>query len=250
MGLLIFLQVILDLAFIATATFLFMERFKSKTMEDPRLSRGLQLLSSKIAILQDLMDRSDSMGQQMSRLMDGKQQDIQERLEEAEVHLHKIRKATEKSQAVAEIFQERIPHQEIIERQTTAKYLQAAKMAHQGFAIEDIAKQVDIPQGELELIVKVNRDRLIATEPVWAQTTQEEGTSDLVKAVEATLKAKSEDEVPAAVASAVNAAAVSAFAADFDEEVPVEKKNNMARVLNSANPNEVQVRPVVFERIT
>ena len=63
-------------------------------MEDPRLSRGLQLLSNKIAVLQDLMDRSEIMSCQMTQLLDGKSQDIQERLEEAEVHLHKINKAT------------------------------------------------------------------------------------------------------------------------------------------------------------
>ena len=164
MGLLIFLQVIFDLAFIATATLLLIERSKSKTMEDPRMSRGLQLLSSKIAILQDLMDRSEMMSKQLSQLMDGKQQAIQERLEEAEVHLHRIKKATERSQEVAKIFQEQIPHKEIIERQTTAKYLQAAKLANKGLSFDEISKQVDIPLGELDLIVKVNRERLLVEE--------------------------------------------------------------------------------------
>src|SRR5580658_4438696 len=107
MGLLIFLQVIFDLAFIATATLLLIERSKSKTMEDPRLSRGLQLLSSKIAIIQDLMDRSEAMSKQMTQLLDRKQQDIQEKIEEAEIHLHKVRKATEKSQEMAKIFQDK-----------------------------------------------------------------------------------------------------------------------------------------------
>ncbi len=169
MGLLIFLQVIFDLAFIATATLLLIERSKSKTLEDPRLSRGLQLLSSKIAILQDLMDRSEAMSRQLTQLMDGKRQNIQESLEEVEVHLHRIKKATEKSQEVAKIFQEQIPHREIIERQTSAKYLQAAKLANKGLSFEEIAKQVDIPRGELDLIVKVNRERLLVEEEsAWA----------------------------------------------------------------------------------
>jgi len=169
MGLLILLQVALDLGFIAIVTLLLIERSKSKTVEDPRMSRGLQLLTSKIAILEDLMDRSETIGRQLTQLIDSKQQDVHERIEEVEVHLHKIQRATEKSQEVARIFQDRIPHQEIIERQTTVKYLQAAKMAHQGFSIDDIAKQLDIPRGELELIVKVNRDRLLNDkDPQWA----------------------------------------------------------------------------------
>src|ERR1700679_3280661 len=126
MGLLIFLQVIFDLAFIATATLLLIERSKVRSAEDPRLSRGLQLLSSKIAILQDLMDRSEAMSRQMTVLIDGKQQDIQKRIENAEIYLHKIRQATEKSEKIARIFQDQIPHQEILEKQTTARYNQAA----------------------------------------------------------------------------------------------------------------------------
>lgn len=161
MGLLIFLQVIFDLAFIATATLLLIERSKVRSSEDPRLSRGLQLLSSKIAILQDLMDRSETMSRQMTALIDGKQQDIQERLEDAEVHLHKIRQATEKSEKIARIFQDQIPHQEILQTQNTAKYHRAAKMSHQGFSADDIAKQIDLPRGELDLIIKVNRGRLV-----------------------------------------------------------------------------------------
>jgi hypothetical protein len=161
MGLLIFLQVIFDLAFIATATLLLIERSKVRSSEDPRLSRGLQLLSSKIAILQDLMDRSETMSRQMTALIDGKQQDIQERLEDAEVHLHKIKQATEKSEKVARIFQDQIPHQEILQKQNTARYHEAAKLSNQGFSADDIAKRIDLPRGELDLIVKVNRHRLV-----------------------------------------------------------------------------------------
>ena len=164
MGLLIFMQVVLDLGFIATATWLLIDRSRSKTMEDPRLSRGLQLLSSKIAILQDLMDRSENMSKQLNQLMDGKQADIQERLEEVEIYLHKIQKATERSQEVVDIFQDRVPHQEMIERQTSAKYLMAAKLSHQGVSIEEIAAKVDIPRGELDLIVKLNRERIIVNQ--------------------------------------------------------------------------------------
>jgi hypothetical protein len=229
MGLLIFLQVIFDLAFIATATLLLIERSKSRTMEDPRLSRGLQLLSSKIAILQDLMDRSEVMSKQLSQLMDGKQQDIQERLEEAEVHLHRIKKATEKSQEVAKIFQEQIPHQEIMERQTTAKYLFAAKLSNQGLSFEEISKQVDIPRGELDLIVKVNRDRLLVEdEPSWAkQPTQSV-------------------QAPQPLTQQINA-----MKAEINPIVIQETEfvGFSAKIANAGN-KEATVRPVIFKKIS
>ena len=169
MGLLILLQMALDLGFIALFALLLIERSKLKSAEDPRMSRGLQLLTSKIAILQDLMDRSDTLGRQLTQIIDRKNQDVQERIEEIEVHLHKINAAIEKSQEVAKIFQDRIPHHEIIERQNTLKYVQAAKLAYQGVSIDEIAKQIDIPRGELELIAKVNRDRLVSKEPLWME---------------------------------------------------------------------------------
>jgi hypothetical protein len=151
MGLLILFQVIFDLAFIATATLLLIERSKVKTAEDPKLSRGLQLLTSKIAILEDLMDRSEVMTKQMTQIIDNKQQDIQERIEEAEVHLHKMRKATEKTQQAVKSAQENIPG--------AAKFSQASQLIHQGLSLKEIEKTVDIPRGELELLMKVDRER-------------------------------------------------------------------------------------------
>jgi hypothetical protein len=173
MGLLILFQVALDLGFVAVIALLLMERSKFKTAEDPRLSRGLQLLTSKIAILQDLMDRSETLGRQLSQIIDRKQQDIHERIEDVEVHLNKVNSAIEKSREVAKIFQDKIPHKEIIERQNTLKYVQAAKLAHQGVSVDEISKQIDIPRGELELIAKVNRHELIAKEPLWMESTEE-----------------------------------------------------------------------------
>jgi hypothetical protein len=88
-----------------------------------------------------------------------------------------VRQATEKSEQVAKIFQDRIPHQEIIERQNTAKYVNAAKLAHQGMGIDEISRQTDIPRGELELIVKLNRDRLLFGEgPDWIENKPAEPT--------------------------------------------------------------------------
>ncbi len=79
---------------------------------------------------------------------------------------------------VAKIFQDRIPHGEIVERQNTIKYVKAARLAHQGLSIDEIAEQVtDLSRGEIEFIAKVNRDQLMFCEeslPEWAQSSSEE----------------------------------------------------------------------------
>jgi hypothetical protein len=143
------------------------------------------------------MDRSDAMGRQMSALMDGKQQDIQERLEDAAIHLHKIKEATEKSEKVARIFQDQIPHQEIIEKKNTAKYHEAAKMSHQGFSLEEIAKRIDLPRGELELIVKVNRNRLVTEKSELPPIIQADETFEKVQVepLEPAAKIVSQEEI-------------------------------------------------------
>lgn len=168
MGTLLLLQTGLDLALIAIVTVLLIDRVQSKNKDNPRLSRGLQLLANKLAILQDLIDRSEATGKQLSQLIEGKQQDVYDVMEEVDRHLHKVQESMEKSKSIARLFQDRIPHEEVIERQTAAKYIKAAKLANQGVGVESIAAQVDIPIGELELIVKLNRQGLIPRDQtVW-----------------------------------------------------------------------------------
>lgn len=169
MGLFIIVQVLLDLAFLAFGIWVLVERARIRKQEDAKLSRGLQLLTSKTAVIQDLMDRSEILGRQLTQLLDRKQDEIQNKLEQVNVHLHKVQLSIQKSEEVAQIFQDKIPHEQIIERQNSMKYMQAAKLAHQGLSIEEISKQVDIPTGELELIVKLNREKLLVQqEPEWA----------------------------------------------------------------------------------
>jgi hypothetical protein len=73
---------------------------------------------------------------------------------------------------VAEIFQDKIPHEEIRERHQQSKYVTAAKMANQGASVDEILAQVDIPRSEVEFISKVNRDELTFSPdllPAWVQ---------------------------------------------------------------------------------
>jgi hypothetical protein len=166
------LQVAINLGLGAAVWMLWM-RSRRSPQEDPRLSRGLQLLSSKIAILEDLADRTDRQVQQLSDLLDQRSRQLQAKIFESEKQVRELDASMKKSREVAEIFQDRIPHEQIIERQNTIKYVKAAQLAHRGLSIDEIAAQVDLPQEQLEFIAKVNRQQLMFDAeqlPEWAKT--------------------------------------------------------------------------------
>jgi hypothetical protein len=140
--------------------------------EDPRLSRGLQLLQSKIAVLEDLSDRTETQVKQVTMLLDERAKHLQAKMMQAEETMLKIDHSMRRSLDVAEIFQDKIPHQEILERNQQAKYVQAAKLANEGYSIDEIAAQLDIPRSEIELIAKVNKEELTFNTdllPEWAK---------------------------------------------------------------------------------
>lgn len=152
--------------------------------DDPRLSRGLQLLQNKIAILEDLSDRTDHQFKQMGLLLDEKAKDVQTQISAAQDQIQLLQQSMRKSQDVAKIFQDKIPHEEIIERQNTIKYVRAAQMANQGHSVEDIEKAVGLPHSEVEFIAKVNRDRLMFSVeqlPDWIKSELDPHTSPVVQ---------------------------------------------------------------------
>jgi hypothetical protein len=169
------LQILLDLVLVAATTGLWI-RLNRPQKDDPRLSKGLQLLQSKIAVLEDLSDRTELQVNQLTTLLEQKCRELQLQVQHSEKQLLKIDQSMQKSLDVAKIFQDRIPHTEILERQNTIKYVKAARLAHQGLSAEEIAAQVDLSTGEIEFICKVNKDKLMFCEdslPEWAQASTE-----------------------------------------------------------------------------
>jgi len=136
-------------------------RLSRPPKDDPRLSKGLQLLQSKIAVLEDLSDRTETQVNQLTALLEQKVKDIQAKIQASEKQIAKIDQSMEKSKEVAKIFQDRIPHNEILERQNTIKYVKAARLAHQGMNVDEIASQVDLARGQIEFHAKVNREQLM-----------------------------------------------------------------------------------------
>ena len=170
------LQIIFNI-FIVVGVALYFIRKNRPQKEDPRLSRGLQLLHSKIAVLEDLSDRVETQVKQLSAILEEKTKEVHQAIEEAESQIHEIERCRTKSLEVAEIFQDRIPHEEIIERQTTAKYIKAAKMAHAGKSVAEIAQELKMPKSEIEVIVSINEKEFVFGDdslPAWADDNEKE----------------------------------------------------------------------------
>lgn len=190
------LQVLVNLAFAVSIVVIF-ARLRRPAKDDPRLSKGLQLLSSKIAVLEDLSDRTESQVNQMLTLLDQKSRELQSKIALADQQVNAIRQSMDQSLEVATIFQDKIPHTEIIERQNSVKYIRAARLAHAGVSVAEIAREVDLPLSEIEFIAKVNHDSLSFREeelPAWAREPQtdsalREGAASAAEPKAAELKA-------------------------------------------------------------
>ena len=167
----ILIQVFVNLLLFAAFAVVWM-RLHRPAKDDPRLSKGLQLLQSKISVLEDLSDRTEHQVAQLTALLETKCRDLQEKIIAADRQISRIDQSAQKSLEVAKIFQDRIPHTEIVERQNTIKYVKAARMAHRGASLEDIVREVELSRAEIEFIAKVNRERLQFSEedlPEWAR---------------------------------------------------------------------------------
>ena len=165
------LQIIFDVL-AGFGIFILLLKLARAPKDDPRLSRGLQILQSKIAILEDLSDRTENQVRGLMTLLDQKTIEVQTRIDKANEQVRVVDDSIRSSMDVAKIFQDKIPHQEIIERKNTLKYLQAARLANQGRTAVEIAQSVDLPMGEIEFIAKVNRDQLSFSMddlPPWAK---------------------------------------------------------------------------------
>jgi hypothetical protein len=150
---------LIQLFFFAALIFVW-TKMKRSLDDDTKWSRGLQLLQSKIAVIEDLSDRTEEQVRQLTIMMEDKVADLQRKIDEADDVLNKISRSMKKSIEVAQIFQDKIPHEEIIERQNTVKFVKAALMANEGREADEIAEVVDLPKSQIEFIVKVNSDRL------------------------------------------------------------------------------------------
>lgn len=140
--------------------------------EDQRLTKGLQVLQNKISILEDLSDKTDQQVRKLIHILDQKTGEVRQVMAASDEQIHQIEAMLNKGLEISKIFHEQIPQGELHNRQKTTLYVTAAKMAHQGYNLEQILAQVDLTPAEVQMIIKVNKDNLQFAEdqlPAWAQ---------------------------------------------------------------------------------
>ncbi len=163
---------IVQLIFFSGLVFLWI-RLKKESSTDIQWSRNFQIIQSKIAVFEDLSDRTETQVKQLTTMMENKIFELQNKIDEADTVLNKISNSMKKSMEVAQIFQDKIPHEEIIERQNTLKFVKAAILANEGKSIEEIKTEIDLPHSQIEFIVKVNAEKLsfdLGQIPDWLQS--------------------------------------------------------------------------------
>lgn len=148
--------------------------------EDQRLTKGLQLLQNKISILEDLSDKTDQQVRKLIHILDQKTGEVRQVMAASDEQIQQIEAMLNKGLEISKIFHEQIPQGEMQNRQKTNLYVTAAKMAHQGYNIEQILAQVELTPAEVQMIIKVNKDNLQFAEdqlPAWAQGTTTQATN-------------------------------------------------------------------------
>ena len=149
--------------------------------EDQRLTKGLQVLQNKISILEDLSDKTDQQVRKLIHILDQKTGEVRQVMAASDEQIQQIEAMLNKGLEISKIFQEQIPQGEMHNRQKTTLYVTAAKMAHQGYSLEQILAQVDLTPAEVQMIIKVNKDNLQFAEdqlPAWAQGTTSMATNN------------------------------------------------------------------------
>lgn len=168
-------QILINLVFLASMVAIWIKLIKP-AKDHPRLSRGLQLLQSKIAILEDLSDQVERQVQQVTQLIEAKSKDLQSLISQADDLVQKIDGHPHQPHAPS------MDH-DSMDRQNTAKYVRAAQMAHQGATVDDIISEIDISRAEAEFVIKVNRNQLqfsLEHLPGWAKAPQTNTVSPAV----------------------------------------------------------------------
>lgn len=162
-----------NIVLLAGLSFSLFLRVKEKK-EDQRLTKGLQLLQNKISILEDLSDKTDQQVRKLVHILDQKTGEVRQVMAASDDQIVQIQAMLNKGLEISKIFQESIPQGDLQNRQKTTLYVTAAKMAHQGYSLEQILSQVELTPAEVQMIIKVNKDNLQFSEdqlPAWAQST-------------------------------------------------------------------------------
>lgn len=160
MSLWFLIQIVINIFFLGTLSVCLVKVFR-KQEDDPRLTQGLRLLQSKISILEDLSDHTETQVKQLMTLLDKKLGEVRGTMNQVNQHINEVGRSIQEGQKMAEKLCQEITTDQIIEKKIESKYIQAARLAHQGLGVNQIVERLELPRAEVELIVKVNKKKCI-----------------------------------------------------------------------------------------
>jgi hypothetical protein len=143
-------QTILNILFMAFIGLLWV-RLRHLTGDEGRLKQGLQILQTKIAILEDLGRKVDEQSSQIMQVLDHKRATIESLLERAHSVMAQIENKTTLACADSET---------LIERENVIKFTKAAILANKGLRPNEIASRLNLGIQEAELIYSLNAQQL------------------------------------------------------------------------------------------
>ena len=154
------IQIVINIFFLGALSICLVKVFR-KQEDDPRLTQGLRLLQSKISILEDLSDHTETQVKQLMTLLDKKLGEVRGTMNQVNQHINEVGRSIQEGQKMAEKLCQEITTDQIIERKIESKYIQAARLAHQGLGVNQIVERLELPRADVELIVKVNKNKCI-----------------------------------------------------------------------------------------
>jgi uncharacterized phage infection (PIP) family protein YhgE len=147
---LVLFQSVLNILFIAFIGLLW-SRLKHLTGDEGRLKQGLQILQTKIAILEDLGRKVDEQAQEMFQIMDYKKNAVEALLARADATIQNMEHKTELIATDSEV---------LLERENAIKFTKAAILANKGVPPKEIARKLGLGLQECELIYSLNSHQL------------------------------------------------------------------------------------------
>jgi hypothetical protein len=147
---LVLLQSIVNVLLFTFMGFLW-KRLKLLTGDEGRLKQGLQILQTKLAILEDLSAHIETQMQQANQIFETKEKSLENLLEESKKMMSILDEKSFLITASSETLRE---------RENAIKFTQAALLAHKGLIPSLIAEKIGLGLQESELIYSLNRETL------------------------------------------------------------------------------------------
>lgn len=135
-------------------------RLRHLAGEEGKLRQGLQIIHTKIAILENLSEQIDDQHHQINLVLDSKTKQLDNKFEVANQLIDQLNQTINQVEEKNQYITEGLNPEVQVERETAIKYVKAAFLAHQGMQIQQLAELVGLGIEEASLIKTMNQEQL------------------------------------------------------------------------------------------